>query len=63
MESLKCEDIVELEDGKMYVVTGYHSDDQKVWVEPLGDCGETKHDWSEIVNHWSKSNAESEGLT
>jgi len=41
----------------MYVVTGYHSDDKKVWVEPIGDSGETKHDWGDIVNHWSKSNA------
>ena len=53
-------DVCEMPDGRIGLVTGYHSDDRNVWVTPWDETKEIKFGWDEIAEHWKKPNASGE---
>jgi len=50
-------DMCEMPDGRVGLVTSYHSDNRHVWVTPWDETKEIKFGWDEIVEHWKKPNA------
>jgi hypothetical protein len=59
MDKMEIGDLVEMPDGQIGAVTGYHTDDKKVWVTPWGWNREIPFRRDEIGNHWTKYKAES----